>query len=204
MWLTQTYLVAPGRQFPAYAYLLFNPYTDWASDVLRSIRSGLSTLGRQTEGRMAILMPDQAIDSHQVGKELNHRFRPLVDKIVGRGSMKSGILISDVPLEEMDSDGVNARWVYCGFDGFIEGGTLDTDFPELMTRLGACANSQQPEDIISRIVAALMSSDAQARRSRLTKALTASASLSGPSFGIRPGDLIDIFRRKGRVVTNIL
>jgi hypothetical protein len=68
MWLTQTYLTAPAHGFPAYAYFLFNPYTSWRSPVIRAIRDGLRVLGRQTEERLAILMPDEDIDRQKIGK----------------------------------------------------------------------------------------------------------------------------------------
>ena len=44
MWLTQTYLAEPATDFPAYAYFLFNPYSDWDGEVIRSIRNGLRIL----------------------------------------------------------------------------------------------------------------------------------------------------------------
>ena len=70
MWLTQTYLGEPSQEFAMHGYFLFNPYTEWESAALRSIRAGLRVLGRSTKEQLAILMPDEQIDQKHVEENL--------------------------------------------------------------------------------------------------------------------------------------
>ncbi|MGO8917178.1 MAG: hypothetical protein ACLQJR_14830 [Stellaceae bacterium] len=201
MWLTQTYLQTPGRDFPAYAYFLFNPYTSWDSDLIRAIRNGLRALGRMTEERLAILMPDEDIDRQRIGEDLDTRFSKFVEKIRGQDMVKGGLLVSDTPLERMSGDGSNARWVYFGFDEFIKDGRLDGGFDKLIHGLVECANSDEG-DTISRFVAAFRRVAAKRRGAKLAEATSVSISLGGPSIGVNTGKLAELFKSSKSVRTN--
>ena len=154
-----------------------------------------------TEDNLAIYMPDEDIDRVEIGKELDFRFRPLVGKIANK-NIKAGLLLSNMPLEEMKDDGSNARWVYYPFDQFINGDRLEGDFDDLIRILAECAITTEG-DAISRFVCAFEGVVTKSRRSRLRESVSASISLSGPSIGIKLGQFVSIFSSKNSVRTNI-
>ena len=199
MWLTQTYLAEPGADFPAYAYLLFNPYSDWDGEVIRAIRNGLRILGRQTPGKLAISMPDDKVDQYKIGEQLEFRFSPLIQELDQRQNIRCGIFIVNMPLHRLDPDGSNARWVYYGFDEFIEAGGIKPGFEQLMKALEKCANSADAEDTISRFVYAFEGVRTKINSAKLTDSL--SLSFSGLSVGI--GKFIGLFKNDNSVITNI-
>jgi hypothetical protein len=203
MWLTQTYLAEPGTDFPAYAYLLFNPYSDWHGEVIRSIRNGLRILGRQTPGKLAISMPDDKVDQHQIGEQLTTHFAPLVNGLDRGQGIRCGVFIVNIPLNRLEPDGSNARWVYYGFDEFIEAGGLKPGFERLMTALAQCANLSE-EDTISRFVWTFEGTRTKINRAKLADAISLSMSLSGfPSIGVSIGKLVGLFKNDNSVITNI-
>jgi hypothetical protein len=199
MWLTQTYLAEPGMDFPAYAYFMFNPYSDLKSAAIRSIRNGLRVLGRQTPGKLAISMPDEQVDQYKIGQDLEFRFHPLVEELDQRQKIKCGLFIVNMPLNRLDPDGSNARWVYYGFDEFIEAGGLKPEFQKLLAALAACANTSDKNHTISRFVYTFEGARTKINRAKLNDSL--SLSLSGLSVGI--GKFIGLFQNDHSVLTNI-
>ena len=202
MWLTQTYLAEPGQHFPAYAYFLFNPYTNWNSVQLHSIRAGLSELGRRTKSQLSILMPDGEIDKHEVGQQLDTRFRPLVDRL-SSGGMRCGLLIANMPLATMAEDGSNARWVYLSFDDLLSDSDVKAEFHKFMALLAECA-MQKGGDPIARFV--LAQDDRRIRKNwnKFARLISPSASASGPALSLSFGELARFFTRDNSIVTNLL
>jgi hypothetical protein len=199
MWFTQTYLAEPGTGFPAYAYFLFNRYDDWEGEAIRAIRDGLRTLGRDTTEKLSILMPDEKLDKNQIGKDLEFRFWPLMDELrKGAMSIKCGLFISSIPFSQMEPNGSNARWIYYGFDEFIETGGMKPSFGGLLEKLAKAANSDDG-DPISRFVYVFEGARTSINRAKLVETL--SLSFSGPSVSI--GKLIGLFRNDNSVITNV-
>jgi hypothetical protein len=116
--------------------------------------------------------------------------------------IKAGLLISDKPLEAMNDDGSDARWVYYSFDEFIKESGLSGEFDGLLDALAECAKPAD-DDVISRFVVAFEGVVTKSRRSKMIDSLSISISLSGPSIGIKPGQFASIFSSKGNVITNV-
>jgi hypothetical protein len=58
-----------------------------------------------TDNQLAIYMPDEDIDRIKIGKELDLKFMPLVNKVKNGEYIKAGLFLSNIPLEEMQDDG---------------------------------------------------------------------------------------------------
>ena len=201
MWLTQTYLGEPSRDFPMHAYFLFNPYTEWDSVALRSIRAGLRVLGRSTKEQLAILMPDEQIDQKQVGGELDLKFRPLVDRL-SKGGMICGLLILNKSLSSAKPNCSDARWVYIPFDKFIVAGGIKPEFSSFLGIIGESAREVK-EDPIGQLVFALEGERTASSRRRFLNIPTASMSATGPSIGISLRSILDIFAEGKSIITNV-
>ena len=86
-------------------------------------------------------MPNDKVDQHQIGEQLTTHFAPLVNWLDRGQGIRCGLFIVNMPLNRLESDGANARWVYYGFDEFIEAGSIKPGFERLMTELSKCAKA---------------------------------------------------------------
>jgi len=205
MWLTQTYLTEPGRAFPVYSYFLFNPYTDWKSNSLQSIKNGLRSLGRETENRLSILFPDEAVDAKQIGEQLDQRFGQLIRNKIRLGTeTKCGLLLLNKPLNELASDGSGADWVYFSFDEFIEPGGVTQDYFSMMKALADCskesvATAGSGVRAMSNFLMAFQNISTKRARKRLLEVATMSG--SGPSVSI--AKVLSFFKSDSGIRTNM-
>ena len=120
MWVTQTYLHGPRTKFPLYLYALFNPYTNWHGEEVRRVNAVLARFGRQTAERAAAFMPGAEVDADRIGEQLDRKFSQLVHGQLSRKNIYLGLWVLDMPLEDVNDDGRNARWAFFRFDSSLQ------------------------------------------------------------------------------------
>ena len=148
-------------------------------------------------------MPDDKVDQHQIGEQLTAHFAPLVNGLDRGQGIRCGLFIVNMPLNRLEPDGSNARWVYYGFDEFIETGGIKPGFERLMTALAQCANLSE-EDAISRFVWTLEGARTKINLAKLADVISLSLSMApGFGVGISIGRLIGLFKNDHSVITNI-
>lgn len=180
MWLTQTYLEGPRNDFPIYGYAFFNPYTDWDSAEIQSLKRILGIFGRETESRVAFYAPNSALDHARIGEELDHKFGPLVHDKLAKGGIYAGLYFSNKRLEDTKANGSNARFAFFKVEKDLKLRGTKFDLEQFLPM--AASASMDSKDPVQTVVLETMKSVNPSRAKKIIKGISFGA--GGPSISL--------------------
>jgi hypothetical protein len=193
MWLTQSYLSGPREDFPLYLYLVFSRYVAWNSDPMGRLRELMSIYGRQTQEKVATLLPNDKVDQDNIADEFAEHHRVLGHKI-SPSVRFGGLLFLNRRLEDTLPDGSDSRWALVPFS---EGLTLGSSSIKLSDFLQAIESPGEDDPVQHVLRVALK----QAKQpSDVLEAVSLSAAVV-PSINL--GKLRTALADKLHAVTNI-